>query len=324
MDKDLESYVEKRIGSADEYYDFQGMDIRIAVLKANDLYYTIGEAKVELSYVEKEYYENSGFNTELVRYIHLKHAVQDLNRMYDIALQIPWFLYRIWTEEKIFSYREKKDKDKAKSIIRNTENWIFKSEELCKERYVKKYLELKKSSNHDKLLNLLYDFKNNFIYNKNKDETIRTLCNHIKHKGNIQPEELKGKTNFKFILNNEVKEADKIVLVPKTWKIPKKCNIYNSFKTPNIVFNNEKEFIIDLMYDDKKENFVDNFYGKDIIGKSFSIDKIYSECINYLKEFKPIYDLYIVILEEYLYRILPQAEIQNTSSINLNELYQKK
>ena len=324
MDKNLEGYVEKIIGSPEEYYDFEGMDIRIAVLKANDLYYTIGEARVELSYVEKGYYEDKGFDTDFVRSIHLKNAIQDLNRMYDIALQIPWFLYRIWNEERVFYSKDYIDKAYAKNIKRNTENWVFQAEELCKEKYVKRYLKLKKSSNHDEILKLINDFKNEYIFNENKEDTIRTLCNYIKHKGNIQPEEIKDNINFKFTINNEVTAAGKVVLVPQTWKVPKNFKLSSSWKAPKIVLNNEKEFSIDFIYNDNIDNFTDNFYGKDIIKRSFSIDKIYCECVNYLKSFKPIYDLYIVILGEYLYRFLPQTETKSSSSINLNELYQRK
>lgn len=323
MDKYLDSYAEKIIGSADEYYDIEGMDIRLAVAKANDLYYTIGEARVELSYVNKDYYETEGFNIDFVRYIHLKNAIQDLNRMYDIALQIPWFLYRIWTEDRIFNSKETDDKEKSKLIIRNSENWIFKAEEMCKERYVKRYLRLRKSSNHDELLKLLNGFTNKFIFNNSKDETIRSLCNYIKHKGNIQPEEIKSNIDFKVIINDKIKEADKLVLVPKSWKVPRNCNLSKSWKAPNIVFNNHKEFTIDLIYNDQKENFTENFYGKDII-KNVIIDKVYSECISYLKHFKPIYNLYITILGEYLYRLMPQSETKSSSTINLNKLYQNK
>ncbi|KIL06609.1 hypothetical protein SR42_15830 [Clostridium botulinum] len=317
MDKELLDYGIKLIGSPEEYCDFEGMDIRLAVMKANDLYYTISDARVELSYVDKEYYEMEGFDNDFVRYIHLKNAIQDLNRMYDISLQIPWFLYRIWTEERVF--KDKIDKAKAKNIIRNSENWVNNSEDICKDKYVKRYLKFKKTAIHNEILELLDSFTKEFIFNENK-ETIRSLCNYIKHKGNILPEEIKGKTNFKFSINNEAKEIDGVLLVPKNWKVPNIPNLSNLWKVPNIVFNNGKEFTIDFIYNSKKENF----YGSDLIKKSLSIDNVYSECINYLKAFKPIYDLYIIMLKEYICRFMREPEINNSSSINLNELYQKK
>lgn len=319
MDKELRDYGIKLIGSPEEYCDFEGMDVRLAVMKANDLYYTIGDARVELCYVEKEYYEVDGFDNDLVRYIHLKNAIQDLNRMYDISLQIPWFLYRIWTEERVFKPKDSFDKADAKKIIRNSENWVNNAEDICKDKYVKRYLNLRKTAIHNKISELLDSFTKEFRFNENK-ETIRSLCNYIKHKGNILPEEIKGKTKFKFTINNEAKETDEVLMVPKEWKVPNVPNLSNSWKAPNIVFKNGKEFTIDFIYNNKKEIF----YGSDLIKKSLSIDNVYNECINYLKAFKPIYDLYIAMLGEYACRIMREPEIRSSSSINLNEIYQKK
>ncbi len=315
-------YNQNIFGNAEDYLELEGKEVRLAIVKANDLYYTIAEAQMEMSYVEKGYYEGDGRGTDYARYMHLKNAIQDLNRIYDIALQIPWFLYRIWTDDKVFYKRENKDKNKAVNIIKNKDNWIAEAEDLCKGKYVKRYLNSTQFSKHKKLYKLLTEFEREYITNESK-ETIRKLCNYIKHKGNIRPSELSERTKINFIFNGEKKEDYKIQIIPirETMSDDLKQIITREPKVE--LYEVDKGLVVDIIYDENVIKSPNNFYGKDIIRTNLSFDEIYIECINYLKSFKAIYDLYVEIINEYAIRIFPKPTIKNTTDINMNELYQR-
>lgn len=320
----LKDYAQKKYGSADEYWEIKGKEVRLAISKANDLYYTIGEARMELKYVNKEYYirdneEIDEFGIDFVRYIHLKNAIQDLNRIYDIALQIPWFLYRIWEEKSIFNTQKKtKDKQKANKISRKNDAWVSDAEELCKYSYVKEYFKRNSTDDGEDLLKLLDEFNKKFLINKDKPFTIRTLCNYIKHKGNIQPVELQEKINLSLKVNSEMVQSNII-------ELPVNClNISNLETIPVVEINRAENLIIDIKYNKNKEDSINNFWGKDILKKKYTLDDVYKECIDYLIEFKPIYDKYLDILNTYVVRIFIEPKKINNATINLNRLYQKK
>lgn len=329
MLNELDGYSTSRIDSAEFYCDIKGMDVRLAVVKANDLYHTIMEAIVELKYVEMKYYKNNSYEVNFVRYIHLKNAIQDLNRIYDIALQIPWFLFRMWEKKNIFDEEQKErgkqkvdgitfDRKKADRINRRNDNWVSDVEELCKYVYVRKYFNNNNISEGKELLKSLDKFYREFLNNKHKQFTVRTLCNYIKHKGNFQPVELDVINSLTVNLGYRIEQKGVLTLKGKN------CNIPNVNEAPEIEINNEDIFTINIKYSNNKDDFDSNFFGKDIIKKSYSIDTVYNECINYLNNFKPIYNLYFDILENYLYCIFPEPKAIKRISIDLNELYQKE
>ena len=51
-------YNQPIFGNAEDYLEIEGKEIRLAIVKANYLYYTIGEARTELEYVKDEYYKD--------------------------------------------------------------------------------------------------------------------------------------------------------------------------------------------------------------------------------------------------------------------------
>ena len=313
-------------GSAEDYLEIEGKEVRLAIVKANDLYYTIAEAQMEINYVVREYYESDGKGADLARYMHLKNAIQDLNRIYDIALQIPWFLYRIWTDDKIFVHKQGKknnnNNNKAINIIKNKGNWIAEVEKLCKGKYVKRYLNSTNLDKHKKLHELLTEFENEYINNEKK-VTIRDLCNYIKHKGNIRPSELIEKTKLNIIVNGEKKEHYELVFIPRRDEM---CDELKQIITtePKIkLYEVDGGLVVDVIYDENDTKSPNNFYGKDIMKTNLSFNDMYKECVNYLKAFKPIYDLYMELLSEYAYRCFPEPKIKNTTEINMNELYQR-
>lgn len=254
--------------------------------------------------------------------MHLKNAIQDLNRAYDIALQIPWFLFRIWNEEKIFTGKNARNAKKdAKKISRNNEDWVSNAEKLCNYNYVKNYLKSTSVEKNKKLATMLKNFQQKHIINKNKN-TIRELCNYIKHKGNIQPKELSEKTKFKATLNGTPLKGD-IPFIIKKESMPD--NIMKKIDVEPVAkfIDKENEFVVDIIYDKDNSKSENNFYGKDILKRNLSFDEMYIECISYLEDFKPIYDLYMEILEEYSWNFIPKPKIKNTAEIYMNELYQK-
>lgn len=314
-------YNQHIFGSAEDYLEIEGKEVRLAIVKANDLYYTIAEAQMEINYVVREYYESDGKGADLARYMHLKNAIQDLNRIYDIALQIPWFLYRIWTDDKVF-IREQDIRNKANNIIKNKDNWIAEVEKLCKGRYVKRYLNSTNLDKHKKLYKLLTEFENEYINNEKK-ETIRDLCNYIKHKGNIRLSELREKTKLNIIVNGEKKEYYELQLIPRSDKMCDELKQIITIEPKIKLYELDGGLVVDVIYDENDTKSPNNFYGKDIIKTNLSFDDMYNECVNYLKAFKPIYDLYMEVLSEYAYRCFPEPKIKNTTEINMNELYQR-
>ncbi|KOR64105.1 hypothetical protein [Clostridium botulinum] len=302
MNKILNDYAIRKVDSPDSYFDVKGKDARLAVLKANDLYTAIFEARIELAYADKEYYKEQNEDIDFIRVLHLKNAISNLNKIYDISLQIPWFLYRIWNEKKVVKSK----------IVRNKENWINEVEELCRETYINNFFKLYKSNLDGELIKLLNKFKREFIFNSKKEFTIRSLCNHIKHNGTIQPIELMQDTTFSVIINDETTTIDGDKEFGFTAKIK---------DNPKVVIKKKEYLTIDILYNDQKADFSENFYGKDIYRKNYSIEDIFKECENYLVGFKPVYDEYINMLNKHLIRIVPKTEVNSTSPLELNRFF---
>lgn len=111
----------------------EGLDIRLAVLKMNDFLETLGDAYVGLTYANPAEHPNAKeLELSVIRRIHLRHAVIDLNNCFDLLLQVPWFFYRIWENynpgENLYQHnRLNNGVDRSKNpltIVRNNDGWV--------------------------------------------------------------------------------------------------------------------------------------------------------------------------------------------------------
>lgn len=89
--------IPKKLLGPEYYMEYENKDVRLSVSKINDFIETLGDSAVSLIYSNKEEYHNVDNRLlNIIRRIHIRHAIIDLNNCFDILLQVPWFHYRIW------------------------------------------------------------------------------------------------------------------------------------------------------------------------------------------------------------------------------------
>ena len=143
----LKAIPEKLLGP-EFYMEIESKDVRLAICKIEDFIDTLGDASLSLIYCDKQ--EHPGVEERLmniVRRIHIRHAIVDLNNAFDILLQVPWFLYRCWNEFNIggrYCHPRHKAED---DIVRNTSEWVENVQNTCNYRNVIKYLKGSSDSN---------------------------------------------------------------------------------------------------------------------------------------------------------------------------------
>ena len=71
-------------------------------------------------------------------------------------------------------------------ITRNANNWVVDAEKSCEKKKVQKYLNSVQSDLRQKI----EDFWKQYIENRQKSFTVRTLCNAMKHNHALAFEEL--------------------------------------------------------------------------------------------------------------------------------------
>ncbi|MBP1889887.1 hypothetical protein J2Z53_001470 [Clostridium moniliforme] len=297
-------YAEKRIDDAECYIDIKGKDIRLAVQKMNNLYSLISIARISLEYSNKKCYSKNDENSNFVRYVHIKNAILNLNSIYDVSLQVIWFLYRVWNKYDILEF-SCEDRKKAKKIKRNGEFWIDNAENLCSYKYIIKYLKNSEIKEENELGDLLEEFKDKFLFNNKKKFTVRALCNFIKHKGDILVKELNKGTKLEIQSNIKIGRDVDILL---------KCN---NDEFPKIKIKKFESILVDIIYSNNAKS-EENFYGKDLIRRIYTLDEIILECNKYLENFYDIYDKNVKILSKHLIRNPFFRESKVGKSINVN------
>ncbi len=283
--------IPEKLYGADNYMELESKDVRLSVCKINDFIETLGDASISLIYSDEEEYKNLDEKfLNIIRRIHIRHALIDLNNCFDILLQIPWFHYRIWkeynTNGKYYNSRYHKG-----DIIRNSQGWVEKVENSCSYIKVTKYL---KDSNDPKLKEFYKEltmFNDEFRFNSNKKVQIRAIANQLKHRHNIKLKEFHEPTKLTLNVNgNDINFEEKnLVPVIRSKFYDKDTNL----DCGEIVIRYEDDLNIDINY-----NSGEVFYGKDIINLQslFSFDELLSEMVEYTNS--------IILLYEKLYDAL--------------------
>lgn len=204
----ISRYIEK-LNGPEHYWELEGYDVRLAVSKINDFYETFNDASLSILYANKDEHENSaGIELNLIRRIHTRHAIIDLNNSFDLLLQIPWFYYRMWQEFNtggtLYTPDDKRYKNTT-DIIRNTEGWVYAVEQNCSYGKVIKFLNSALGRKHklEPFKKLIKQFNRDFIFNTNKDFTIRDLANRIKHNHSLKLKEFYSPMNFNVTVNGQ-------------------------------------------------------------------------------------------------------------------------
>jgi hypothetical protein len=269
-----------------EYYmEIEGYEARLGVLKLNDLLKTLGEAALSLIYSDKNEQPNIENKLELgfVRRFHIRHAIIDLNNSYDILLQVPWFFYRVW---EFFNsggpYYE--PKNRHKDIIRHRNNWVHRAEKACNYERLHTFL----SNHHDpKLKELAREiecFQNKFIFNRNKEFTIRSITNHMKHNGALKIEELRQTWDFNLKLNGEI-----INLKDNNLELASTVRFNN---TENGCEGLMKIQYTDDLYIDIEYLNGEKFFGKDYVieDRYYSFEELHQEGMDYYNNLVDLYE----------------------------------
>ncbi|MGN0594186.1 MAG: hypothetical protein ACI4I6_03450 [Hominimerdicola sp.] len=264
-----------------EYYlEIPGYDCRIAVMKLIDARNTMGMALFSLECIDTGKTDDT--NKIFARTVHLRHAIYDLNSSFDLLLQIPWFFYRIW--------------EKHSKIKRNTLNWVSKVEKMCREVKVKKYV--KDVLKNKPLRNKINEFENLYISNSNKDFTVRTLCNEMKHNHALSFKELYNSYNCLCSFPKQkinIKNSNVSMTVDIKYE-----NIYNKDE----VILGKYSYNDDLSIDFECSNG-EFFRFEDCSHKLLKIQDVYKECCDY-------YDALVDLFEEIYKNVYPNLIINPT------------
>lgn len=272
------------------YHEIQGFESRLAVSKLIDVRETLGDCLRSLTYANKNEQDSIEDEVErnIIRRIHLRHAIIDLNNCYDLLLQVPWFFYRVWenfnSKGKYFNLR---DKDYIQ-IDRNTDNWVENAEKDCRETRILKFLNYN-SDNDLRLLGKRYnEFKCKFIFNNKKDFTIRNIANLMKHNSALKIKELQKPWKINEPSINQYHNSDKensvrTIIQGNFWGIEKGEIITSG----QVRINYIDDVYIDIQYKDGEL-----FRGIDYAQKNkcYSIDELYEEAEDYYNNIVELYD----------------------------------
>lgn len=300
------------------YHEIQGFDSRLAVLKLNDVRETLGDCALSLDYSSFEAQQNidDEFERNLIRRIHIRHAIIDLNNCFDLLLQVPWFFYRQWEDFNVGGLYYNSNDKYYKKVIRNTDNWVEKAEKDC--NYSKVITVLKDHS--DKELNnlaLCYkNFNNLFIFNDEKKFTVRTLANGIKHNGSLKIKELCNHWTFNVKENGRSRECNSL---KRDFEIFSEDDSKKCIGKTHVIGTDD--LYINIKYYDG-----DLFQGKDCMrkNKEYSLDEIYNELISYYDNLIDVFDTVFNNINPKLVHseiLNPEHTDINKESININKYF---
>lgn len=277
-------------GDVDLYMEHEGLDIRLSILKVRDFLQTIGDATISLTYANKELHdiEQEQLSNIIIRN-HLRHALIDYNGCFDLILQIPWFLFRLW--EDVPNYNGRK-------IKRNSNNWVEKAEKICDYNIVIKKLHKIEEYKVQQFLIKLKEFKKRYIDIKNDRISIRSIVNGMKHNRNIRIEEFRTPTLLKLNING-MRTDSRILEERGMYTVIEReiCKIDNPSKTiaktTQTFFGKRSE--VDIEYVNGEL-----FRGKDLI------DSIYYYTLNDLYDHTTLYHNATIDLFGFLKEVLDE------------------
>lgn len=320
FDLKFEMYLRK-LKDPEYYMEFEGHEVRLAISKMKAFMETLGDAYLSITYSNKSEYNNTNSTeTNMIRRIHTRHAIIDLNNSFDLLLQIPWFYYRIWTyfNKSGSLYSSNKYKN-SPDIIRNSKNWVEKSEKNCTYPKLIRFLT---SQNDKELLTIktkLDSFNCNYILNRNKDFTIRTLANQMKHNHSLKLKEFYNPYDYNVNINNK-----KINLRKQQLGINLNADFYD-IENYNHTLGTIKMNYFDDLYIDIEYKNGESFLAKDYMeeNKRFNLDDIYKEMIKYRDELLELYEIILNIIEQNLVLnpLLSNNPSKKIKTVNLDKYF---
>lgn len=281
--------------SQEYYFEKPGFDCRITIKKFIDARDTMGMARFSLSYINQE--QTNDWEKNFIKTIHLRHAIEDLNNSFDLLLQIPWMFYRIWQDFNTGGCLRSGNLKNREDIIRNSDGWVLKAEQACDYKKVLEYLH----NNNNHLGQKLEDFSNIYIKtdSSNKDFTVRTLCNILKHNHALSFKELYEGYAF------NIKNTDGTTVDLRKQGLSFECHqdIYDE-GNPSEILGKVKYYYDDDLSIDIEFTSGDRFNYKDISELSYSLDinAVYDECCSY-------YDALVDLYEEIYREIYPNMQL---------------
>lgn len=320
--------IPEKLQDPEYYMEYELKDVRLAVSKINDFIETLGDASLSLIYSNKEEHPNVEERAlNIVRRIHIRHAIIDLNNSFDILLQVPWFLYRGWKEfNKGGKYAHPKRKAKN-DIVRNNGEWVEKVEDSCSySDLVMKFLKRSTDPNLNTIAHYYEDFNAKFRFNTKKRFTVRSIANQLKHKNNIKLKEFYDPYDFNMIVNEKELKLKELKLSEKDLCVEIKQEFYDmetNIKHGQIIARYIDDLEIDIEY-----NSGEKFFGKDLVNqrKLYSIDELLSEMENYFNSTIELYNnIYNVITNEIQRNpFMKEPHIRNTNEYNMDKFFKSK
>ncbi|PHC29325.1 hypothetical protein COE95_18305 [Bacillus toyonensis] len=316
----LNKFLEK-LEEPEYYMEIQGYDTRLAVSKINDFIETIGDASIATTYSNKDEHRNSSLTeANIIRRIHIRHAIIDFNNSFDLFLQIPWFFYRMWEPfnegGKLITDRSLKNSHK---IIRNTKGWVEIAEQNCSYSKVIRFLENQTNEDLMNLKNELKIFKNKYIFNKSKYFTIRLLANQMKHNHSLKLEEFYSPFDYTVNINGDILNLRRQELGLKLH-----VDFYNK-DFPDETLGKVKVNYWDDLYIDIEYKSGEKFIAKDYMkeNKRYSLDNIYKEMIDYGNSLIELYEKLLHIVKSHLSfnPMIPDNPTKKNRTVNLDKYF---
>lgn len=324
----------KKLKTPEFYMEKEGYDIRLATLKINDFLDTLGDATTSITYANKSEHPNvPDEELSIIRRIHMRHAIMDLNNCYDLLLQIPWFYYRIWQEynqggsfyNKKFQFvinGENKERKFKLNITRNVDGWVEEVEKECDYAKVLQMLEHQTDQDVMQFKASLKNFTNNYVFNFGKNISIRRIANQIKHNGSLKVKELYKPYEF----NVSSPSGQTINLKDSGLGARFNANFYVEDNPQDEIGEMQVAYTDDL-YIDISYPTGETFRAKDYIKSEslYSLDDIYDELINYRESLINLYnDLHVLIEPNLDYNpLLPSRKAKKNSTINLDAYFKQ-
>lgn len=225
------------------------------------------------------------------------------------------------TGGKLYDPYDKKYKNTF-DINRNTEGWVEAVEKNCSYSKVIKFLNNKLGKKHNLLLfkKAVQQFNRDFIFNSNKDFTIRDLANQIKHNHSVKLKEFYSPMDFTVDINNE-----QINLKRNQLGIKLKTDFYD-LKNPEKVIGNMKVNYFDDLYIDIEYANGEQFFAKDYIRQNLmlSLDSIYTEMTEYREAIIDLYECLIRALKpSFIDNPMLKKPNLNKKTINIDSYFKR-
>lgn len=302
------------------YMEVQDHDVRLSVVKANDMIETLYDASISVTYAdEAEYPDAEEMDKSLVRRIHTRHALLDLNNCFDLLLQVPWFHFRIWEPYNPGGSLRTNDRRTHNNITRNATDWVKEAEENCTYSKVLTYLEQRSDPDTVAFVAELKQFRSDYIFNQAKPFTVRTIANQMKHNHSLKLEEFHAPYDFNVEING-VKGNLKDNQLYMQMDVP-----FHEESNPSITLGTMKVEMKDDLYVDVLYTNGDEFYAKDYLKESsrYTLNGIYQELIDYGNALIDLYEKLLLVIEPNLEQnpFLPPAVKRTGKEINLDKYF---